>query len=236
MISKGHIEKALHRFLLLPAIHFDRLPLNEQEEIQLHSTDIFIKKNTILFKQGKYTNGVYILKKGKMKVYQANYDGSIQIMFIYSQGEVFGHRSIIAEENHRASVSALEDCELTFIDRKYFLELVKKSISLSNQLLVSLSHEFTILINRINVFAQRGIKERLALTLLILNEKYKDEHTLKGISEIKLSRTDLSNYVGTSTENLARTLHLFKEKNLIRVQGKSIFIESFEDLFLLASI
>lgn len=78
---------------------------------------------------------------------------------------------------------------------------------------MSLSHEFTVLTNRLNVFAQRGIKERLALALLILNEKFRTAENKDGISEIKMNRTDLANYVGTSLENLGRTLTTFKEKN-----------------------
>ena len=51
-----------------------------------------------------------------------------------------------------------------------------------------------------------------------------------------MNRTDLANYVGTSLENLGRTLTTFKEKRLIRTKGKIIFIEDFENLFVLTTL
>ncbi|MDQ1296027.1 MAG: family transcriptional regulator, cyclic receptor protein [Bacteroidota bacterium] len=187
-----------------------------------------------MYIQGSYPNGIYVLKKGMLKVFQANYDGSIQILFLYAPGETFGYRPILSNEYQPVSVAALEDCELDFLERNIFIDIQKKSHVLTNQLLVSLSHEFTVLTNRMNVFAQRGIKERLALALLILNEKFKTGQQL--IAEIRLTRTDLANFVGTSLENLIRTINYFKEKNLIKVKGKSIYIENMQQLFILSAI
>ncbi len=235
MISKEKMEKALSRFNFYSYINWNQLPLNEQEELEKHFEPIRIKRKAMLYKQNTYPNGVYILKKGMMKVYQSNKDGSKQILFIYTPGEVFGHRPIISNEYHPFTIAALDDCELNFIPRKYFLELMHRSVSLSNQLLINLSLEFTVLINRINFFAQKGIKERTALALLILNEKFKPENVL-GHSEIKLTRIDLSDFIGTSPETLTRTLNSFKDKNLMRVSGKRIYLLDTEQLFMISSI
>jgi len=236
MISKERIDKALNRFHFYSGISWDCLPASEQEDLKKHTKSVSIKKKSILYRQGSYPNGIYFLKKGKLKVYQLNYDASIQILFIFSPGEIFGYRPILSNEYQPVTIAALEDCDLDFIERGYFTELLGKSITLSNQLLVSLSHEFTVLTNRMNVFAQRVIKERLALALLILNEKYKIKGQVSEIAEIKLSRTDLANFVGTSAENLSRTLNFFKEKKLIRIKGTSIFIENMENIFILSAI
>ncbi len=230
------INIALSRFHFYSGIGWNLLPPNERKYFEENSEKIILKKGKILFRQGSYPNGVYVLMKGKLKVYQLNFDRTVHILFIYAANEVFGYRPILSNEYQPVSVAAIEDCELIFVERILFLELLQKSLSLSNQLLVSLCHEFTVLTNRLNVFAQRGIKERLALALLILNEKFKKPEDKNGISEIKMSRTDLSNYVGTSLENLVRTITVFKEKGLICSKGKSLFIEDFENLFILSSI
>lgn len=92
------------------------------------------------------------------------------------------------------------------------------------------------MVNRFTVFAQRGIKERLALSLLLLNEKFLLPNQITEDAEIKISRTDLANYAGTSLENLVRTIKLFEEKKYLRTAGKSIFIENFEALYILTGI
>ncbi len=236
MISSDRINQALKRFHFHSGINLDALQPSDKTFLKKHSKKISLKKKKVLFRQGSYPNGIYIIKSGKLKVYQLNFDGSIQILFIYNAGDVFGYRPIISNEYQPVTVSALEDCELIFISRPSFLELLNKSLPLSNQVLVSLCHEFTVLTNRMNVFAQRGIKERLALALLILNEKFKPLGDDSPIAEIIITRTDLANYVGTSLENLVRTIKFFKEKKLITTKGKSILISHFENLFILASV
>lgn len=235
MISKERISRALKGFHFYSGIHIENLSESEQKFFRENTKKIELEKKKVLFRQKSFANGVYILTQGKLKVYQLNYDGSIQILFIYAAGEIFGYHPILSNEYQPVSVAAIEDCELLFIERMRFLELLENSPTLTKQLLISLSHEFTVLTNRINVFAQRGIKERLALALLILNEKFKPVNK-DGASEINLSRTDLANFVGTSLENLVRTLRFFREKKLIRTKGKSIFIEHFENLFILSAI
>lgn len=236
MISKERIKKALHRFHFYSNIRFDELKQSEQELIKKHQKKILLEKKQVLFRQGNLPKGIYIIKKGKLKVYQLNYDGSIQILFIYTAGEVFGYRPILSNESQPVTVAALESCELLFLDKKIFMDILQKSVILSNQLLKSLSHEFTVLTNRMNVFAQRGIKERLALALLILNDKFYNPNDTTEFSNIILTRTDLANFVGTSLENLVRTIHFFKERDLIKTKGKSIYINHFENLFILSAV
>ncbi len=236
MTLQEKIDTALKRFHFYSGLGWQFLPLQDKEILLNHATKINIKKKDILFHQGSFPSGIYILQSGKLKVYQLNFDGSIQIHFIYAPGELFGYRPILSEEYHPVTAAALENCELLFIERHVFLDLLNTSHTLSNRLLVSLSHEFTVLTNRMNVFAQRGIKERLALSLLILNEKFKTKKDIQHAAEIKLSRADLADYVGTSLETLVRTLNFFKEKKLIKTKGKSILITHFENLYILSAI
>ena len=116
------------------------------------------------------------------------------------------------------------------------MSVVANSPRLSTIFLKSISHEFTVLVNRINVFAQRSLKERLAYFLLVLNDKYKLPGQITDEAEIKVNRGDLASYIGTSLENLVRTLKDFKTKNLIRTDGKSIYINDFESLYSLTGV
>jgi CRP-like cAMP-binding protein len=233
---RDKIEKSLNRFRFYSGIGWNFLSNHVKETLERNAKSIQLPKKKVLFRQGSTPRGIYILRSGKLKVYQTNYDGSIQILFIYSADELFGYRPLLSDELQPVSVAALEDCELMFIEKEVFLDLLKHSHTLNNQLLVSLCHEFTVLINRMNVFAQRGIKERLALALLLLNEKYASPNDKEGVAEIIITRTDLANFVGTSLENIVRTMNYFRERKLIHTVGKSIFIDHFENLFILSAI
>jgi CRP/FNR family transcriptional regulator len=65
--------------------------------------------------------------------------------------------------------------------------------------------------------AQKSVRERLAFSLLMLQDIYKDEM-------INLSREDMANFVGTATETLIRLLKDFKEEELIATHARRVEI------------
>src|ERR1043165_5567466 len=184
---------------LLKGFHFNsiidwsKLPTEQNALVQEKLQVIKVKKKTLVYSMHDAPRGVYLIRKGKIKIDQVSYDGSTQILFIYTVGEAFGFRPLLGKEPHPVNAIALEDCELGFLPGADFLELLHTSITLSNMLLESLSHEFTVLVNRIHLFAQRGVKERLSFALLVLNEKYRNPTVAETEVEIKINRTDLAN-------------------------------------------
>jgi CRP-like cAMP-binding protein len=142
-----------------------------------------------------------------------------------------GYRPVISDEVHPVSAVALENCVVSFIPKNKFLAVLTSSLALSNRLLVQLAHDFVVWTNKISVFARYPVRERLALSLLILNEKYKREGFENRHSEIDLSRDDLANYVGTAKETLVRMLHDLKQRKVIRTEGrKKIIILDIKEL------
>ena len=181
------------------------------------------KKGELIFKKGTLSKGVYILRKGKIKIYQVNQDGKSQILYIYKKGDFFGYKPLLCNETHPVTAAVLEDAVISFIPKHPFLEVLNVSSQLSNKLLFNLSHEFTVWVNATTAFAQQTVKERFALILLILNEKYKTEGD-KNPVELNLSREDLASMVGTATESVIRTLSDFKEEKLIEIRDKQVVI------------
>jgi CRP-like cAMP-binding protein len=235
-LVKNKIEDDLNYFHFYSGMRLDSIPEEEKMNLLFDSKTIKLKKKTILYSEGEIPKGVYVLKSGKIKVSQLNLNGTVQIFFIYSSGDLFGHRPILCDGKHPVTAVGLEDCELLFIERDHFQTVVKDSSNLSELFLQSVSHEFSVLVNRINIFAQRSIKERLAYFLLVLNDKYKRPGQRDNQSEIKVNRSDLASCTGTSLENLVRTIKDFKEQNFIRTDGKSIYITDFEALYSLTKV
>lgn len=212
------------------------LPITEFKLLKGNMQRIEIKKGKILFREGGYSKGFYILRKGKVKIYQTNHNGKEQIAYIYSKGEAMGHRPLLCEAVHPASAAALEDCVFSYIPKNYFLQALDLSPVLARKLLINLSHEFSVWINKISIFAQQPVKERVALSLLILNEKYRKKDDIKVPVTINLSREDLANYAGTTIETLVRMLRQFKDENIIKSKGRKIIILDAKRLELLLKI
>lgn len=192
-----------------------------------------IRKGKELFQEGGYPKEIYILKRGKVKIFQKTQNGGEQIVYIYTPGEMFGYRPLLCNQKHPASAKTLEECGIYVLSAKKFLDILNKSTSLSNILLQNLSHEFTVLINRIAAFAQKSTTGRVALSLLILREKYRGQNT-KPV-EITLSRADLAAFAGTTNETLARIISRFKKEKIVKIYGRKIIIHDAIYLFQLAT-
>lgn len=202
----------------------DGLPTKEFRLLKQDMQRIEVKKGKVIYREGGYSKGAYILRKGKIKIYQTNKDGKEQIAYIYRKGEIFGYRPLLCEETHPVSAAALEDSVVSFIPQKYFLNALDESPVLARRLLNNLAHEFAVWTNKLTLFAQQPVKERVALSLLIINEKYKKEGKEHLPVVINLSREDLANYIGTTIETLVRILRHFKDEKIIETKGRKIVI------------
>lgn len=180
-------------------------------------------KGDIIFKKETFSKGIYILRKGKIKIYRMNQDRKQQILYMYKKGEFFGYKPLLCKERHPVTAEVLEDAVISFIPKNLFLQVLNVSPQLSNKLLYNQSREFSVWVNTTTLFAQQSVKERFALTLLILNEKFRAKNDSTPV-ELNLSREDLASYVGTAVETLVRIIKEFKEKKILEVKGRKIRI------------
>lgn len=206
------------------------LPAAELKLLKANMQRIEVKKGKTIFRENTFSKGIYIVRKGKVKVYQTNKDGKEAIAYFMRKGEIIGYRPLLCDEPYAVSCAALEDVVLTFVAKKYFLQALDNSPVLCRRLLVSLSHEFSVLINTISFFAQQPVRERVALALLILNEKYKKENTGSAPGLINLSRDNIANYAGTTIETLVRMLRHLKDEKIIRTEGRRIILLRIKEL------
>ena len=72
--------------------------------------------------------------------------------------------------------------------------------------------------------ATRSVRERLALQLIVIREKYKTNVEPGQPVEINMSREDLASLAGTARENVVRMLSEFKSEGIIETRGRRIIV------------
>ena len=172
-----------------------------------------------------HTNDIYFIKKGKIKKYKTDKEGREQIFYLCKSGEFLGYHALLCDEFYTDTASTLEECAISFIPKDDFLLSVASSSILSNRLLKCMSHEFGALVNILTMFAQRSVRERLALCLLVIRDKFKKPDQGNKPVEINLTRQDLAKMVGTARETLTRLLADFKTEGLIASEGRKIILK-----------
>jgi CRP-like cAMP-binding protein len=203
---------------------FEGLKSEEVELLMGSGVTHVYKKGEIIFREGGIPTGIYYIKRGRIKKYKATVKGGEQIFYLCGEGELLGYHALLSEEYYPDSAATIEDAQITFIPKESFLKVLRNSTALSNTLLKALGHEFSLFINSITNLATKSVRERLAFTLLILDEKFKPAKQTGEASQIILSRSDLANMVGTAKETLVRLLQDFKRAGLIEKTNKTIQI------------
>ncbi len=184
----------------------------------------FYKKGQSIFLEGQTPQGIYLLQLGKVKIFKNGILGQEQIVRLAAPGDVLTYRALGEVKAYVVSAVALEDCSVCVINRELFRNKIETDPLLAIHVIEMLTVELNRAENFIKDFAQKTVKQRVAEALLSLKEKYGESSEEKGLINIRLSRDDLANIVGTATETLVRLLSEFKAKNLIATEGQKIII------------
>lgn len=192
--------------------------LDEQKSANVY------KKDQILFHEGTRPMGIFCISAGKIKIYKLGSDGKEQIIHIARAGDVLGYKSMLGGEAYPVSAETLEKSSVCFIPKTNFIEILENSPDLYQRLLKKVCSEMGIMTERITDLAQKSVRERAALTLVMLNDTYGLDAVDNGPVTINLTREDLANIVGTATETLIRLLHDFKNEKLVVTEGRKIKI------------
>lgn len=129
--------------------------------------------------QNEDANFVYIMKKGKAKVYSLTSSGIRYLERIYSEYELFGELEVFINKPILNYVEALEPCEVIKIPKDCFLEWIKYDSNFSLYINIQLSHKlYTTSIN-----SKANIVYPLKHRLIFFLWRFLDEHNLNTINK-----------------------------------------------------
>ncbi|WP_111707902.1 Crp/Fnr family transcriptional regulator [Lutibacter citreus] len=196
----------------------------ELECISEHKTSLLIKKGENLITEGNTINGLYCIKDGKGKLTKLNTNGKEQIIKFIKGGDILGHRSILSEELVGLNAIALEDMHVCFIPKGDILDTIKENNLFSLGLMKNISQQLNDANTSISQMAQKPVKDRLAETLLHLEDTFGSDSD--GCIDIILTREEIANTIGTATESAIRLLSNLKKDGVIDLIGKRIKISN----------
>ena len=167
--------------------------------------------------------GLYCINTGKIKLFITGHDGKEQILRFAKEGNIIGYRALLCDEPYHCSAIVIEDTSLCFIPKNTFLSLLEQNAQLSLSLIKLLGTNLKEAEQHIVSMSQKNVRERVAEALLFFKAVYGMESDQKTI-QIKLSREEIADYVGTSTETAIRFLSELNSDKIIATEGKKIRI------------
>ena len=97
-------------------------------------------KNTVIFTQGDAPVGVYVIRKGSVRLTVKAGDSEI-LMRIAQPGSVLGLPGVLSNKPYSLTARATQNCEMGFVTAERLIELVRQNPTLGLQVLQLLSEE-----------------------------------------------------------------------------------------------
>ncbi|MBR2648911.1 MAG: Crp/Fnr family transcriptional regulator [Sediminibacterium sp.] len=214
---------------------FHVLDDEQVKSLSLQKSCAVYKKGQYIFNEGGIPSGLFCVNSGKIKLSIVGYDGKEQILRLAKAGDILGYRALISNERYHSSAIALEDTSLCIIDKQYFFSQLEQEPKLMLEVARKMSADLKKAEEHIVSLSQKNVRERLAEALLFLKATYglqEDKSTIN----VKLSREEIADYIGTSTESCIRLLSEFNQDGIIDLHGKSIKIINLSLLIRTANI
>jgi len=214
---------------------FKKLNIAETESLSEMKACSHYKKGQYIFSENGNPLGLYCINHGKVKLAATGENGKEQILRLLKDGDVVGYRSLISRERYHCNAVALEDSSICFIPKQSFFSMLHDNSTVGFEVMKLLSDNLKKAEDQVVSMAQKNVRERMAEALLFFKASYGLNEQDQSLN-VSLSREEIADFVGTSTETAIRLLSEFNQDKLIELKGKKIRLLEISKLTRLANL
>ncbi len=230
----GNLEQ-INKTILREITLFSELEIEQLKQITSICILQEMKKNTVIFLEGDAYQGFYLVLKGSVKIFKISSEGKEYILHIIKPPNPFADVPLFEGGSYPANAETLEDCALLFIPKNEFIELIKNNPSISLKMMAGFAKRLRAMSKQIEELSLKEVTNRLARYLKEETEKNGTAILPEPFLKLQISKANLAAFLGTITETLSRTFKKLQNENIIRMDGKKIFILKYSRLKELSS-
>lgn len=214
------------REIIAESLLFSGLPAEQLDKVTAIAQERSFGRGESIFFEGDPGEGFYMVAEGQVKIFKMSLDGKEQILHIFGPGEPFGEVPVFHGQPFPANALSLSKTRLLFFPRRQFVELVTANPSLALNLLAMLSLRLRRFAAQIESLSLKEVPGRLAAYLVYLAE---EQGSTKQVT-LDIPKGQLASLLGTIPETLSRIFARMTEEGLIRVEGRTIYLDDFSGL------
>lgn len=210
---------------------FNHLEEDQLAEIMKTTQSISYKKGELIYQAGDKSDSLYIVNRGKVRIYRLAESGKEQLVRILNPGDFAGELALFSESTHEAYAEAIIDTRVCMIRRSDLQDFLMSYPSIALKILAEFSNRLELSETQAARFSTEKVETRIAL---FLAESLNTEE--QGATELTLpmSKKNLASYLGTTPETISRKFNKLEEKGYIKqVTHKKIKILDLDGLLLL---
>lgn len=186
-------------------------------------------KGTVIMDPNKPQDVIYLLKEGRVRLYQLSSEGKEFTTSLLGPGNIFGHSGMVSTGTENCHAEALEDVVLCLLRRPDMERLMNDYPQLSLKLVEVLSARIQESQRLMRYMALGDVRSRLLYLLLKLASEFGHRQPDSWIQiSADLAHKDLAAMVGSSREHVSATLSQLVREGIVRTARRAIWVQ--EDL------
>ncbi|HOW89532.1 MAG TPA: Crp/Fnr family transcriptional regulator [Elusimicrobiales bacterium] len=215
-----------------PSCFYDHLdPAAQKAWNKVRSAAEFSADQTV-YSEGEMPEGIYVICKGRVKIFTTDSRGQQLITWIRHPGELFGHIALFSQCEYRCSGKSMGHTVLSLIDSKSLSAFLDAHPGTYPLLLRTIATELRMVQDRLKDTAYQPAKSKVAATL-IRAISYKSKGTASPAIH-GLKRTEIAEITGLALETVVRALAELEKSRVIKREAKAIKILDYPVLSRLA--
>ena len=207
---------------------FASLTDEETQALRRRVSSKHYDRGELLFSEGDACGGLFIVGKGKIRIFKLSPSGREQTLAMEGPGSSFAELPVFDGGNYPASAAASEDAEVLFISRKNFQDFCREHPEVGLKVIAVVGSRLRRLVGIILSFTT--VRQRLVALILRL------AHTSTTLSsqgvhvELTKSQQDLAAELGSVRELISRNLGRLQAEGYVNVNGRSIVVKDLAGL------
>lgn len=186
---------------------FKNCPSKDRERLASQSIERTYEKGQTLFHEGHHSESIWLVMEGRVHLLHYLAGGRVQTTCVMTPGESFCCLPALDRGCYPATAVAATKAKVLRIPSSIFHEMMQRSPTFLKESLCFFCSRLRQ-VEAKGCLAQEPVEQRIAHALSTLRKKFG--------AEIPLTRQEIAELVGTSTETAIRTLSRFQKRGWLR--------------------
>lgn len=204
----------------LKTLFFSHVTVNELTDICEIKEEKIYQKGDQIIKEGDKINEFLYMKEGLVKMSKNAAHEKEQIISFSKPFDFVSLLSVFSSDIYKYSVTAVEDSVVCLLDLEVVKNYAKQNAMFTMDLMMRISEATDKIILENLEIRRKNLKGRVAHVLLYFSNYIFESDEF----DLPVSRREIAEYIGMTTENVIRTLSEFRKDKVIKIFGKDIYI------------
>jgi CRP/FNR family cyclic AMP-dependent transcriptional regulator len=209
---------------------FEPLSFEEIEDLNGHLPDRHLEQGEMLYIPEDSSERLFMLQKGKIRIFRTTPDGRELTLAIVESGTVFGEMSLTGQQLQGAYTQAMEPSEVSMMLRADLERLVLEKPEVGLKIMHLLSERLRRYETRLEDITMKDVQARLASIIVMLVES---EGVRSGTGyriAAHYTHERLGTMIGTNREAVTRAFRVLQDEGVVELRRRLIYVPDIESL------